>query len=116
MAITTSCRRCGRPLSSPLAVAAELGSRCALLDAAEAAQGAAVARDGQRVAEAAIAAVTARVHGLPVPVVDGILDDAPAGELAFLLASLTAWTIEHTDGGAEWLQRLGVAWAREAGD
>lgn len=33
------CRRCGRPLYDPLAVAVELGARCALLAAVDAADG-----------------------------------------------------------------------------
>lgn len=102
-----------RPLQAPAAIAAGIGAHCAQLDALEAAQHAPTAASGQSAPEAALALVTARLAGLPGPVVDGILDDTPTAELAVILADLTSWMLTHTTGGEAWLRRLGLTWARE---
>jgi hypothetical protein len=91
---------------------AGIGARCAQRDAAQAARSAAGDGGGQGVAEAAVAAVTARLHGLPQPVTDAILDDTAPAEVARLLAFTAAWMIDGTDGGEQWLRRWGLAVAK----
>lgn len=107
------CSRCKRPLTDPAAVAAGIGARCALLDALEAAQPVSEQLHGPDVPAAVIALVAARLGGLPDAVAGDILQDAPAADLAVLLADLTSWMLTHTTGGPAWLSRLGVAWAAE---
>lgn len=114
-AVIAVCRRCGRPLTAPLAVAAGVGSACALHEAADAPQGAAGGAGSLLVPEAALALLTARLGGLPDSVVRDIVDDAPGGDLAVQLAGLGAWMIQQTHGGEAWLERLALKWAREAG-
>lgn len=108
-----ACRRCGRPLQTAAAVAAGVGARCAQIDALEAAQQARSGASRADVPAAAVALVTARLGDLPQPVTDAILDDAPAAELAALLAYLAAWMIRNTSGGEQWLRRVGLDWSRE---
>ncbi len=101
---------------NPVSVAADIGARCALLEALEAVQGAAADPRGQRLAETAVALVTAQLGDLPRPVVDSVLRDAPSSDVARVLAAVLAWLVDQAPGGDEWLQQLALAVAEGPGD
>lgn len=113
-----SCRRCGRPLRSRWGVAAQLGARCALIEAVEAAEGAPAAPQAVVVphAAAAVALVASFLGREPQAVHDQVLTGANPYDVASLLAAGIARTLNAMPGGAEWLHRLGLAAAeQEAG-
>lgn len=107
--INPRCRRCHRALRSPVAVAAGIGTRCALLAALEAAQGAGRDPYGQRLAETAVALITAQLGELPRPVVDSVLRGAPADDVARVLAAVLAWLVERAPDGDEWLRKVALS-------
>jgi hypothetical protein len=107
----TTCSRCSRPLTAPLAVAAGVGARCALLDLAEtvALPVAGVTVPHARVAVALVAAFLGE-HAQDVH--DGILSDANPYDVAGILAATTARVLARTEGGEDLLRRLGLAAAQ----
>ncbi|WP_034090152.1 hypothetical protein [Streptacidiphilus albus] len=69
--------------------------------------------DGQRLAETVLALIAAQLGELPRPVLDEVLQEAPAGDAARVLAWLVAWILGQSPGGDRWLQRLALAVAGE---
>lgn len=100
------CRRCRRPLTSALAVAARIGARCALLEAAEQRQGADAA---PTTAQTAVSLVTAHMARVDQQTYAALLDGADAAEVAGLLAACAAVVLDRTPGGPAWLADLGLA-------
>lgn len=116
--IPAHCRRCNRPLRDHLSARAGLGAKCAQYEAAESPQGpqgAVVAPAGgfpaSDPASAAVAAVTAALHGLPEEVLDELLGDADK-DVTRILAGLMAYAVANTVDGPQWLERLALDWAR----
>lgn len=105
--MTARCRRCHRPLSSPLAVAALLGERCALLVLAEAVSARQAAVDGPTPAQSAVALTAAFLQGSDdqVPV---LLDEADLRDVAGLFAATVARVLEGQPDGVERLRRFGL--------
>jgi hypothetical protein len=64
------------------------------------------------VAEAAIALVTADLAQVSDEVVDAILADVDARELALYLGGVVALAVRETTGGQRWLRRWGLATAQ----
>lgn len=102
--MTRPCRRCHRPLSSALAVAAGIGARCALLDLAEPRPA-----GGPTAAQTAVALVSAQMSRVDRDTYAGLLAGADTAEVAGLLAACAAIVLDRTPGGAAWLAGLGLA-------
>jgi len=71
--------------------------------------------DGQRLAETVLALIAAQLGELPRPVLDEVLEGAPAADTARVLAWLVAWILARSPGGDVWLRRLALVVADEGG-
>lgn len=109
--MSRTCRRCRRPLTSPLAVAAGIGARCALLALAESQQ--AVDR-APSAAQTAVSLVAAQMGGVDQQTYAGLLNGADTAEVAGLLAAGAAIALRRMPGGPVWLEGLGLAAAEAA--
>lgn len=108
--MSTTCRRCGKPLTAPLAVAARVGARCALLEfAAAAAEGrtATVADVEPTPAQSAVALIAAFFHGQDDQI-GPLMLEADMRDVAGLLAAFAALFLEDQPDGAERLRRAGL--------
>jgi len=102
--VTRPCRRCHRPLTAPLAQAAGIGARCALLDLTEPRPA-----PGATAAQTAVALISAQMGRVDSKTYAGLLAGADTAEVAGLLAACAALVLNRTPGGAAWLAGLGLA-------
>lgn len=111
------CRRCHRPLTSPLAVAAGVGGRCALLDLIEAAQrpvAPTAVSVGATSARTAIALVAAFLHHQDEQI-GPLLHETDVRDVAGLLAAVTAQYLQDQPDGAQRLRLAGLRVAQVTG-
>ncbi|MEY9839683.1 hypothetical protein [Streptacidiphilus sp. EB103A] len=104
------CRRCGRPLSARLAVAAGVGSRCALLDLTEATAGPSrPSRDlgGATAEQTAIALVAAFLHHQDDQVMPLLLD-TDLTDVAGLMAAIAALHLGDLPDGDQLLREAAL--------
>ena len=104
------CRRCHRPLTAPLAVAAGVGGRCALLDLAEAAAGPSRPpreAGGTSAEQTAIALVAAFLHHQDDQVMPLLLD-TDLTDVAGLMAAMAALHLGELPDGEQLLREAAL--------
>jgi Family of unknown function (DUF6011) len=107
------CRKCRRPLTSPLSLLAGVGDSCARRVAAEAAQDAPTV-PAPTPAQSAVALLAAFAGPAAQADYETVLETADTAAVAGLLAAGAALILRRTPGGPQWLEGLGLAAAQEA--